>query len=556
MFKSIRLIAIAATMAVGVAAFAQYGGGGFYVGNTVVSQPQVPFVRGQVLVKFTGTSAQANTALRAINAREVDRVNRVGVSVVSIPSSMSVQAAVNHFSRQPGVEFAEPNYIARTTFVPNDPRFRDMYGMGRIQMSQAWDIERGNANIIIAILDTGVDGQHPDLVNKMVPGRNFTGGNDDDWGDRQGHGTHVAGSAAAHTNNGIGVVGVGFECMIMPVKVLGDSGGGAASWIANGITWAADNGAHVINMSLGMGAPSSTIRQAMQYALTKGSLPIAAAGNNGNTARFWPAADPESLSVAATDSNDNRAGFSTHGDWVDVAAPGAGILSTLPGNRYGINSGTSMAAPHVAGLAGLVYSRLGANATPAAVRSRIETTTDYVGTFIIHGRVNAFKAVQTGGTVPPPAGGVVPTSIKMFEGASASGVLADVVASDNQHYRINSTNIVRTGQVSSAEMTFTSPRTASQVTGMTLRFESHGVAGSTGSAFLWDWSRNTYVYVGAAPLTSTDTIATIRVNGPFARFVNNSRQVRAVIRSVNPSGWDRNPLPYQYRIDHVVLDVR
>jgi thermitase len=306
------------------------------------------------------------------------------------------------------VLFAEPDFIAKAIGTPNDPSFGNQWGMTKIQAPQAWDITTGQPSIKIAILDTGVDQDHEDLAGKIVANKNYTTSGTVD--DRYGHGTHVAGIAAAATNNGIGVAGVGYNSTIMNVKVLDDTGSGYYSWVASGITWAADNGAKVINMSLGGSSSSSTLESAVNYAWGKGVVIVAAAGNSGNTARLYPGYYTNVIAVGATDSNDAKASFSTYGSWVDVAAPGVNIFSTLPNHanqigsqNYDYLSGTSMATPYVAGLAGLVWAT-SCGTSNTNVRNRIQSTADPItgtGTYWQYGRINAYKAVAPPDTTPP-----------------------------------------------------------------------------------------------------------------------------------------------------------
>jgi len=235
----------------------------------------------------------------------------------------------------------------------------------------AWDISTGISDVIIAVIDTGVDLSHPDLAGKIVAGYDFANSDaipQDDYG----HGTHVAGIAAAVTDNAEGVAGMAWGARIMPVKVLDSSGYGYTSHIAAGIQWAADHGARIINLSLGGSFPSSTLEDAVNYGYERGLLIAAAAGNAylwGNPASY-PAAYPHVMAVAATDDIDEHARYSTTGYYVDIAAPGGDpdsigddnprhwIMSTLwrDGSTYGLAAGTSMASPHVAGLAALVWS--------------------------------------------------------------------------------------------------------------------------------------------------------------------------------------------------------
>jgi thermitase len=367
------------------------------------------FAPDRVLVKFKAGTDEATR--HVIHGRQggsvIGEIPQLGIQVVRIPAGKVSEKATGYRSEK-AIEFAEPDFIAEAIEAPNDRYFTNQWGMTKIQAPQAWDITAGDPSIKIAILDTGVDQDHEDLASKIVDNKNFTTSSTVD--DRYGHGTHVAGIAAAATNNGVGVAGVGYNCTIMNGKVLGDTGSGYYSWIASGIIWAADSGAKVISMSLGGTSGSSTLESAVNYAWSKGVVVVAAAGNNGNTTPVYPAYYANCIAVAATDSSDTKADFSTYGSWVDVAAPGVEIFSTLPNHtnrigilNYGSLSGTSMATPHVAGLAGLVWAT-SYGTTNTNVRSRIESTADPItgtGTYWQYGRINAYKAVAPPDTTTP-----------------------------------------------------------------------------------------------------------------------------------------------------------
>ena len=269
---------------------------------------------------------------------------------------------------------------------------------------------RGSASQRIAILDTGILESHPHLVGKVVDRRNWTTTSPDTV-DRYGHGTHVAGITAAVTDNGTGIAGVCPECTIINGKVLGDDGGGAYDWIANGVLWAVgcewrdalDNclspvRARTLNLSLGGTYDSTTLRNAVARAWNRGAVLACAAGNNGTAARFYPGAYGNCIAVAATDHLDRRASFSNYGaSWVDVAAPGVSILSSVVSGGYEAWNGTSMATPHVAGLAGLLASQ---GRSRDNVRYRIETYADRIagtGSAWAKGRINACRAVGAAG---------------------------------------------------------------------------------------------------------------------------------------------------------------
>jgi thermitase len=371
-----------------------------------------------ILVKFqpgTPDEAKANAHQR-LGGKVVGAIPGIDVAVVSVPQNQAAEKA-RAYGRENNVKFAEPDYIAKAILTPDDPNFGYQWGMTKIQAPEAWSVTTGSSDVRIAILDTGVDLDHEDLATRVVANKNFT--TSSTVNDLYGHGTHCAGIAAAIANNSIGVAGVGFNTSLMNGKVLDDSGSGYYSWIASGLTWATDNGAKVISMSLGGSSSSSTLENAVNYAWGKGVVVVAAAGNSGKTAPIYPAYYANCISVAATDQNDAKASFSTYGSWVDVAAPGVIIYSTLPNHsnsigtrNYGSLSGTSMATPHVAGLAGLVWST-SYGTSNTSVRSRIESTADAIagtGTYWQYGRINANTAV-TVDTTPPILSNIAASNI-------------------------------------------------------------------------------------------------------------------------------------------------
>jgi thermitase len=359
----------------------------------VDSQAGKLYAPGQVVVKYkANASANAVKSARAkANGTVMEKNNKLGFEVVKVKGS--VEATIEKLKKDPNVEYAEPNYYLHASYTPNDPYFSSrQYGPQKIQAPQAWDIAEGSG-AKIAIVDTGVQSNHPDLAGKVVGGWDFVD-NDSTPQDGNGHGTHCAGIAAAVTNNSTGIAGTAPKASILAVRVLDNSGSGTWTAVANGITYAADQGAKVISLSLGGTVGNSGLQQAVDYAWSKGSVVVAAAGNAGNTAPNYPAYYSNAIAVASTDQNDNKSSFSTYGSWVDVAAPGSSIYSTYPTSTYASLSGTSMATPHVAGVAGLLASQ---GRSAANIRAAIENTADKIsgtGTYWAKGRVNAYKAVQ------------------------------------------------------------------------------------------------------------------------------------------------------------------
>ena len=395
-----------------------------------------PHVPGQLLVKFADASAASATVLAAQTGLSVQNtIPQLGIAVVQAPDTATtavMAATAAALEANPAVEWAEPNYTFTLDAAPNDPNYitQKTY-LERMEMPAAWGYTTGRSDVIIAILDTGVYTKHLDLAENIwtnpleiqdngidddgngfiddVHGWNFPDGNNQIYDD-YGHGTHVAGIAAARINNGIGIAGMAGNATIMSVDVF-NYGIGTYEDLIRAIIYATDNGARVINMSLGASSYSRGEEAAVDYAWYHGAILVAAAGNTGRNTYHYPAAHPNAIAVAATDASDNRAGFSTYGDFVDVAAPGASIYSTLKSGGYGTMSGTSMATPHVAGLAGLLFS-LNPQLTNAQVRELIEKNVDDLGAtgwdpYFGNGRINARRALAA--VAPPPQPSPTPT---------------------------------------------------------------------------------------------------------------------------------------------------
>ena len=336
------------------------------------------------------------------------------VMLLTLREDVDEHAALRAYASLTEVEYAELNYLYHIFGVPNDPFFSSQYGLYNtssqgIDAINGWELEQGRDSVIIAIVDTGVDYNHEELSGRVIKGYDFVN-NDTDPKDDNGHGTHVAGIAAARMNNGRGIAGVCPGCSILAVKVVTANGAGANTWIANGIANAVSLGANVINLSLGGLERSQTIELAIKQAYARGIVVIAASGNDGSSLPLYPAAFPEVIAVGATNQRGERASFSSYGTHLAVAAPGEAIPGSLPNNSYASWNGTSMASPHVAGLAGLILSR-NAGLNNAQVRQILITTADDLGTagqdqYFGYGRINALAALSqtpdNGGAYPDP----------------------------------------------------------------------------------------------------------------------------------------------------------
>jgi thermitase len=340
---------------------------------TSTDLPPLPgeYVSDEVLVRFrkSANGESIQQCLSSSNATILSSIEELNVWVAQVPFG-KVAESIAAISLCPQVRYAEPNYIASIAdTIPSDPNWSLQYGLVNIRAPQGWDYSTGSTAVTIAILDSGVDLGHADLAAKIVPGFDFVNG-DAIPQDDNGHGTHVAGIAAASGNNGIGVAGVSWGARIMPIKVLNAGGNGSFADVAAGITWATDNGAQIINLSLGGASASTVLQDAVNYADGKGVLLVAAAGNTGINFVLYPARYPNVIAVGAVDSTNNLAVFSNYGPELDLVAPGAAIYSTVIGG-YGYNSGTSMAAPYVSGLAAILR---GFNSSPTTITSEMEST--------------------------------------------------------------------------------------------------------------------------------------------------------------------------------------
>ncbi len=394
------------------------------------------------------------TSVKRISKEKSDSIFS-NVYKFKVCKDMDLSLILAEYNSDPNVEYAEPNYIYHTCVVPNDSLYPIQWSLdnvgqeyptdGRysypglfdsdIDAPEAWDIETGNSSIVVAILDTGVDYEHPDLVDNIWinEGEIPNNGIDDDgngyvddvrgWDcpnssrfgdgsdpmDAFGHGTHCAGTVSAVTNNSIGVAGVCWNCKIMAVRI--GSYGIRLEDAVNGTVYAADNGADVISMSWGGLEESQLLKDALDYAYSKDIVLVASAGNSNVDLAFipfYPAGYDNVIAVAATDSSDKKASFSCYGSPVDVAAPGVDILSLraedtdmygdgshIVDEEYYVSSGTSMACPHVAGLAGLILSK-NPDLTPLEVKTVLRSSTDGVNSSLYAGvgRINAYKALQ------------------------------------------------------------------------------------------------------------------------------------------------------------------
>ncbi|WP_328993080.1 S8 family serine peptidase [Kribbella sp. NBC_01245] len=404
------------------------------------------FAPGTVLVKFRAGTATRDRVLARNSARVVGSLPG-GFVEVKVKGAPEAAAAV--LRRDPSVEVAVLDYIRHAAVTPDDPFYKGGYQtyLDLMRLPSAWSLNRDATTQVIAVLDSGIDAGHPDLSGRLVPGYNSVDGGS--TVDETGHGTFIAGVAAAKTHNALGVSGVVWNGRIMPVKVTFNLAGDSRdSDIIRGLDWAVAHGATIVNMSFSGGVDNPALHAAIQRANSKGVLVVAAAGNTGRGEPEYPGAYSEVIGVGATDKTGKLADFSTWGGWVDIAAPGTGIVSTFPRDLYpsgyGISGGTSFSAPLVAGLAALVRTRY-PSLTPAQVIGRLKTTARDAGPrgidpYYGFGLVDAYAALGGTlggdlGTASPDANEVPDRATPLTLPGSTSGSIA--IEGDLDWYRFD-----------------------------------------------------------------------------------------------------------------------
>lgn len=322
----------------------------------------------RIAIGMQGTTDASKLASR-YGLRIINSIPSIKSAVFEVPENTTPEKLIAKLKQSEKLAFAQPINLVKNERSVNDPQAKDQYHLNLTNALQAWDVTMGEKSTVIAVVDSGIDPNHPDLAGKVVAKYSALT-KDDNIRDGDGHGTHTAGIAAAMANNNEGVAGMAPQCGLMIVKVLDDKGNGAEDAIAEGITWAADHGAKVISMSFGLYKRSPLIEAALQHALDKDVVLVASAGNgekatNATDAPHVPSTYAGVLEVTSTDKKDNHDIWSNFGSCAFLCAPGVNVLSTMPTYQvakggtlnYGLMSGTSMAAPCVAGVVGLIRSK-------------------------------------------------------------------------------------------------------------------------------------------------------------------------------------------------------
>ena len=484
--------------------------------------PTHEYVPGQLIIKYrTGVAKQQRTSLLSdMRATPMRSFEFIRAEAVKLPDGVTVEQAIARYKSDPRVEYVEPNYIWHADVTPNDPLFPQLYGMHNtgqtggtpgadIHATNAWDVYTGDPNLMVGVIDTGIDYNHPDLAANVwtnpgeIPGNGIDddgdgyvddvhgydfANSDGDPFDDNGHGSHCSGTIAGIGNNGVGVVGVNWRAKLVAIKFLNASGSGTTDGAIAAVQYAIAVGCRLTSNSWGGGGFSQALLDAINAAGAAGQLFCAAAGNAGSdndVTPFYPATydTPYIIAVAATDNNDNLASFSNYGaTTVDIAAPGVDILSCQPGGGYQLLSGTSMATPHVSGAVALAMGRL-PGLTNLQIKDLIlhfaDVKPQLTGRVLSNGRLNAFMPIAEPDSTPPAA----VTDLHVSDLASNSITLAWTAPGDDGNtgrassYELRySTAPINAGNFSSATLV---PSPDPQPAGSAESFEVPGLAFNT-----------------------------------------------------------------------------
>lgn len=542
-----------------------------------MAQARAPFFERPGIVEFTGemivrpmtldtwkkkglpstsASLRYQNAVRRIQAYTVSSDQRTGEYIVRVPLGYNESTFSNMLMFSGDYEYAVPNWMCYTTAIPNDPLFSQQWHHPKIQAPQAWDLITGDSTIICAIIDTGIDTDHPDLAANRVPGFNSNTNTEESSGgvveDDNGHGTHCAGDAAAIGNNGVGVSGVGWNFKIMGIKATGGGGGASLAALTGGVRWAVDHGAKVASVSF-TGVDSPAVQTTGAYAKTKGGLMCWAAGNDNRNLTFN---HPDVIVVGASDQNDQKAGFSAFGPGVHVFAPGVNILSTTMGGGFGNASGTSMATPVTNGAIAMIWAA-DPSLTPDEVQTILEDNCDNIGPANIfgHGRINVFKAVDAASVVPDIT--LAPQSVNTFEGSYMDGNLVSITFDDTDYYETRATLVSKLGFTTSVEFSFnvSTPKDKLRSVTYSVLARQMNAPSVTGLFFLWNYQTGKYEHVGSNPIKQTFGTPIVRQIGDYNKYISSTGQVKVLVRALAPISRGRG-VAFDFNLDVAGMVVK
>lgn len=479
-------------------------------------------------------------AVQAIGGRIRASFPQIGWKSVELPKNMTVAKAQKALGRYSAIAKTTPVYRRTWLETPNDPLIGQQYSLTTMRLPETWSVTHGSSDTVVAVIDSGFDVGHPDFAGRLLPGTNFGDGDPSDLTDIVGHGTHVAGIVGAGTNNGIGIAGGVYDGKILPLKVATSDGGVSEDGLVAAITQVGDLQVQVANISIGGAGLNPAEQDAVAYANSRGVLMVIAAGNSNTNTKFYPAAFPGVLSVGATDSSDQRADFSNFGDWVRVAAPGVGILSTYPRSMsetgYELLDGTSMASPNVAGVAGLLFGATGNGVTADEVKNALESTAVNVGDWNVNGRIDAFAALSSLGIGEDFE--VIPNTLIAKEGLTFLNATPQAVASDDGvQTTVRGAKVASLGFVSSFEATYDMSAPANtRLAKSTLTIKASGDKNTTLQVFLWNELRGKYEIFHQFPIGTVAKSFSLKLSAPqLDSVMQPDNTIKILFRGVLPT---------------------
>lgn len=489
-----------------------------------------------------------------------EHIAETGEYIIQLPMGTTENLLSKNLVATGDYQYVTPNWICYPVRTPNDPLYGQQWHHPIVHSPEAWNLVRGSASPqIAAVVDTGIDITHPDLSANRVPGFNSADRIAEvDGGqvmDINGHGTHVAGDAAAIGNNSAGVSGMGWNFKVMMIRTSNSPSGGAAiSDILAGARWAAEHGAKTISASYS-GVDDPTIQTTGAYIKGRNALFCYAAGNDNRDLTGF--VHPDVIVVGASDQSDGKAGFSAYGRGVHVFAPGVSILSTTLGGGYGGASGTSMATPVTNGALALIWAA-NPGLTSSQVQTILENNCDSIGPSAIfgHGRINQFRNVQN--ALALLGVNTVPTSITTTHGTYLRGTLANILNlnTGGPSYDVNSLAYARSGRLAGVELTYRVAATPSKVISLNFTYQAAAQPTTVVTAFVYAWNYTTGAYESLVqfPLSSSFRTQTKAITVNPSRFIGPNGVVKTLYRAISTqSGGGAAPFPYMLKFGHTKL---
>jgi thermitase len=453
----------------------------------------------------------------ALAAKEMRELREIGWHELKLPTGTTTAQAIATLSHTPGIDKVEPNFIRHITqFVPTDPYYPLQYGPRLIGCEQGWNLTLGANIVTIGFVDTGIDLNNAEFSGrlKVATGSNLVANNSTPADDND-HGTHVAGIATAALNNSVGIAGVCPKATILPVKALDSSGSGTVANIAAGYMFAANNGADIVNASLGGTGASQTEQDAVNYVLNQGKLFVAAAGNSGDQGNqlFYPAAYPGAIGVGAVDSTGTYTTWSQYGSWVKVAAPGVHIYSTYPNGQYAYDDGTSMSSPHVAGALALLKSYAPTNTSNQQIENALFAGCTTLGSNTQYGLINVYNSLNllTGSNTSVA---INPFAANSYAGTLVSGTANSLASVDSNFLIVNGANQADGTQLAGYQCTFLLTHSLSSLVQISVNFAAEGTAASTGYIYAFNFLKGRYDLVTKEVLSTNLTRANVLLRSP------------------------------------------